>query len=137
MSNILVVEDESQLRWIIVAYLGNQGVRPTAASTFQEAIRVLDEEEVDLVVLDLKLVNDAGLRVLKYIRKSPDLSHIPVLAMSAWDMEPASYDYLEPGDYLLKPFDLRTLNMMIQQFLELPQDTHSNFGERHLQREKP
>jgi DNA-binding response OmpR family regulator len=133
MSNILVVEDEARLRWVIVAYLKNQGVHPTAATTFQEAICVLDEEKVDLVVLDLKLINGDGLRVLKYIRESPDLSHIPVLAVSAWDMEPASYDYLDPGDYLIKPFDIRALNLMMRQLLDLPQAAHLNVGEEHLQ----
>jgi DNA-binding response OmpR family regulator len=131
MFNILVVEDEGRLRWIIVAYLRNQGVCPTAASTFQEAVCVLDKGEVDLVVLDLKLVNGEGMHVLKYIRESPDLSHMPVLAMSAWDMEPASHDYLEPGDYLLKPFDLRTLNLMVQRLLEFPQATQVGVGKEH------
>jgi DNA-binding response OmpR family regulator len=131
MSNILVVEDEGRLRWIIVAYLRNQGARPTAASTFQEAVCVLDEGQIDLVVLDLKLVNGEGMQVLKHIRESPDLSHIPVLAMSAWDMEPASYDYLEPGDYLVKPFDMRMLNLMIEQLLE-PSKTTAPVSQGHV-----
>ena len=132
MSNILVVEDEGRLRWIIVAYLRNQGARPTAASTFQEAVCVLNEEEVDLVILDLKLVNDEGLQVLKYIRESPDLSHIPVLAVSAWDMEPTSYDYLEPGDYLVKPFDMRMLSLMIEQLLETSKTTAPAISQEHV-----
>ncbi len=132
MSNILVVEDEARLRLIIVAYLKNQGVHPTAASTLQEAVCALNEEKIDLVVLDLKLVNGEGLQMLKYIRESPDLSHIPVLVVSAWDMEPASYDYLDPGDYLIKPFDIRALNMMMRQLLELPQAAHANVSEEHL-----
>ena len=44
--------------------------------------------------------------------------------------------YLEPGDYLLKPFDLRTLNMMVQRLLEFPQEAQVNAGIEHLQREK-
>jgi len=120
MRRILIVEDEERLRSAIVAYLRSQGVHPIARATVQEAVIALNTDEVDLIVLDLNLVSGDGLDVLRHVRGSSELADLPVLAMSAWDMEPASYDYLEPGDYLTKPFDMRLMDMVIRQFIELP-----------------
>ena len=120
MRKILVVEDEERLCSAIVAYLKSQGVHPIATATMQEAMSVLGNDEIDMMVLDLNLVG-GGLDVLRHVRGSSDLAELPVLAMSAWDMEPACYDYLEPGDYVTKPFDMRLLELVIRRFLELPQ----------------
>jgi DNA-binding response OmpR family regulator len=120
MRRILIVEDEERLRSAIVAYLKSQGAHPIASATAQEALSVLDTDDIDMIVLDLNLVSGDGLDVLRHIRGSSELADLPVLAMSAWDMEPASYDYLEPGDYLTKPFDMRLMDMVIRQFIELP-----------------
>jgi DNA-binding response OmpR family regulator len=122
MGKILVVENERRLCAAIVAHLKSKGAHPIAATTMQEAIITLDEGEIDLVVLDLKLGNGDGMDVLRHIRRSPDLAILPVLVVSAWEMEPASYDYLEPGDYLTKPFDMRMLDLVIRQLLASPQD---------------
>jgi DNA-binding response OmpR family regulator len=120
MRRILIVEDEERLCSAIVAYLRSQGVHPIARATARDAVVVLDNDEIDLIVLDLNLVSGDGLDVLRHIRGSSELADLPVLAMAAWDMEPASYDYLEPGDYLIKPFDMRFLDIVIRQFIELP-----------------
>lgn len=120
MRKILVVEDEDRLCAAIMAYLSSQGAHPIAAGTIQEAVHVLDRHAVDLIVLDLNLDNGSGLEMLRHVRGSSDLAGLPILAMSAWDMEPSSYDYLEPGDYLTKPFDMRLLDLVIRRFLELP-----------------
>jgi DNA-binding response OmpR family regulator len=132
MWKILVVEDEEQLCSAIVAHLKSQGAQPTATATSQEAVHTLDQDKVDLVVVNLKLVSGKAIEVLRHIRESPDLVHLPVLAVSAWDMEPASYDYLEPGDYLIKPFDMRMLSLMIEQLLEPPQTTALVIGQEHV-----
>lgn len=124
MCRILVVEDEEGLCRAMVAYLESRGARPIVTDTAREAVSTLDRGEVDLVVLDLKLVGGDGLDVLRHIRESPGLAHLPILAISAWEMEPAWYDYLEPGDYLTKPFDMRTLGVMIRQLLGLALDQH-------------
>jgi DNA-binding response OmpR family regulator len=121
MRRILIVEDEERLCLALVAYLRSQGAHPIVTTTAQEALGLLEEDKVDLMVLDLNLVGGTGLEVLKHIRGSSHLADLPVLVMSAWDMEPACYDYLEPGDYVTKPFDMRLLELVIRQYLEFPQ----------------
>lgn len=132
MDKILVIEDEERLCSAIVAYLKSQGAHPTATATVREAVRTLNEERIDLVVLDLKLADGEGLEVLKHIRESPDLAHLPVLVVSAWDMEPTFYNYLEPGDYLMKPFDMRMLSLMIQQLLQFAKAPSPDLSEKAL-----
>jgi DNA-binding response OmpR family regulator len=132
MWKILVIEDEEQLCSAIVAYLKSQGVQPTATTTPQEAVHTLEQDKIDLVVVNLKLVSGEAIELLKHIRGSPDLVHLPILAVSAWDMEPTSYDYLEPGDYLVKPFDMRMLSLMIEQLLEPSQTTALVVGREHV-----
>ncbi len=132
LCKILVVEDEDRLCSAIVAYLKSQGAHPIATTTAQEAMRALDKDGIDLVVLNLKLISNDGLEILKHIRESPDLAQLPVLVVSAWDMEPTFYNYLEPGDYLIKPFDMRMLKLMIQQFLQFPKDGSPDIGKGEL-----
>lgn len=122
MTRILVAEDEERLCLAIMAFLKSQGANPVAVVSAQEAVCALDTDEIDLVVLDLRLSDGNGLDVLKHIRGSPELVDLPVLAVSAWEMEPVSYDYLDPGDYLTKPFDMRILDLRIRQLLGIPQD---------------
>lgn len=118
MYRILVVEDEARLCTAITVHLKSRGVEPITAWSVQEAIHVLNRPDIDLAVLDLKSDDGKGLEVLKYLRESSSRVDLPVIALSAWDVEPASYSYLEPGDYLIKPFDVRMLDWMIHRLLE-------------------
>jgi DNA-binding response OmpR family regulator len=122
MAKILVVESEERLCMAITAYLKSQGADTITTSTAQKAVSMLDESQIDLVALDLQLNDGQGLELLRHIRESPALVDLPVIVMSAWNGESASYEYLEPGDYLMKPFDMRMLDWMIRRLLDLPQD---------------
>jgi DNA-binding response OmpR family regulator len=122
MYKVLVVEDEKRLGLAIAAYLASQGVHPIVMTTAQEAVNTLAEGEVDLVVLDLELTDGDGLDMLRHIRGSLDLVDLPVLAVASWDTDPTFCDYLEPGNYLIKPFDVRTLDWMMQQLLGFSQN---------------
>jgi DNA-binding response OmpR family regulator len=122
MRRILVVEDEEQLCVAITAYLKSQGGDSVVTATARGAVDILDSSSVDLVVLDLDLSDGQGLALLRHIRESAILADLPVIGMLAWDVEPVSYEYLEPGDYLTKPFDMRRLDWMIRRLLGLAQD---------------
>ncbi len=126
MVRILVVEDEARLCTAITAHLKSRGVEPITVRSVQEAINALDRLDFDLAVLDLKAENGEGLEVLRYLRESSSRVDLPVIALSAWDVEPASYDYLEPGDYLIKPFDVRMLDWMIRQLLQVAPEPDSS-----------
>ena len=72
------------------------------------ALRLLDEHEPDLLVLDINLGRDNGLEILKEVRQR---SPLPVIMLTAFDTEEDKVRGLEPGadDYLTKPFSHREL----------------------------
>lgn len=106
---ILVVEDESKVAEAIRQGLIIERYAVTVASNGDEALRVLTEQPVDLVVLDLGLPGRDGLDVLKAIRR--DQLGIPVLILSARDSAEARVLGLDSGadDYLIKPFEFAEL----------------------------
>src|SRR5437867_3126459 len=65
---ILVVDDEAQIRELLSVYLQRQGYGVVTAATSEETLRALSQSPVDLVVLDIGLANEDGLRLLTEIK---------------------------------------------------------------------
>jgi DNA-binding response OmpR family regulator len=106
--SVLLVEDEENLASLVQAYLEQEGYRVVSAGTGAEALRVVDEEPVRLVVLDLNLPDMDGLEVCRRIRLR---SSVPVVMLTARDEEADRLAGLESGadDYMGKPFSPREL----------------------------
>ena len=106
--SVLLVEDEENLASLVQAYLEQEGYRVVAAATGAEALRVVDEEPVRLVVLDLNLPDMDGLEVCRRIRLR---SSVPVVMLTARDEEADRLAGLDSGadDYMGKPFSPREL----------------------------
>ena len=66
--HILVVDDEVQIRELLSVYLQRQGYAVTTAATSEETLRALAQSPIDLVVLDIGLANEDGLRLLTEIK---------------------------------------------------------------------
>ena len=66
--HILVVDDEAQIRELLSVYLKRQGYGVVTAATSEETLRALSQSPVDLVVLDIGLANEDGLRLLTEIK---------------------------------------------------------------------
>ena len=67
--HILVVDDEAQIRELLSIYLIKQGFTVSSAATSKETLRILEQSPVDLVVLDIGLADEDGLKVLADIKK--------------------------------------------------------------------
>lgn len=100
---VLVVDDEPQVREIVATYLERDGFRVRTAATGAEALAELAKQRADLVVLDLMLPGVDGLAVLRKLRESGD--QVPVIVLSAKGRESERVAGLELGadDYLAKP----------------------------------
>jgi len=66
---ILVVDDEAQIRDLLSIYLKKQSYEVFSAATAQETLKLLQQTPVDLVVLDIGLANEDGLKLLADIKK--------------------------------------------------------------------
>jgi two-component system OmpR family response regulator len=107
--HILAVDDDPTMRGLIRDYLTSHGFRVSTAADGREVARIVDETNVDLVVLDLKLAEEDGLQLVNELRARSDL---PIIVITGhWRDEVDRIVGLELGadDYLTKPFNLREL----------------------------
>jgi DNA-binding response OmpR family regulator len=116
MATVLVVEDESVVRDVVVKYLRREGYRTLEAGDGDAACELVEREQPDLVVLDLMLPGKDGLGVCRWIRSR---SEIPVIVLTARGEEADRIVGLELGadDYVTKPFSPRELAARVKTVL--------------------
>ncbi len=111
--NVLVVDDEPEVRRVLRRALEKEGYSILEASNGQEALEVFRETQVDLVTLDLKLGHSDGLQLAREIRT---IRNVPLVMITGKDSQPERIVGLEHGadDYIVKPFDMRETMLRIQ-----------------------
>jgi len=111
--NILVVEDDTQIRNFICYALKQESFKYTTASTAQDALSQLVTKQIDLVLLDLGLPDFDGMEVIKKVR---EWSELPIIVVSARDQDKEKALALDSGadDYLTKPFSSTELMARIR-----------------------
>lgn len=102
-SKILIVEDEARLREVLGDYFASKGDFPFQASNGAQALRLLEEQSFDAVLLDIMMPGLDGLSVCRAIRKSNDVPVIFLTALSDEDDKLLGYE-LGADDYVTKPF---------------------------------
>jgi DNA-binding response OmpR family regulator len=110
-TDVLVVEDEPDIRNLIVHHLTREGFRCRTAATGPEALARVRSVPPDLVVLDLMLPEMDGLEVCRRLRGDPATASLPLIMLTAKTDEVDRIVGLELGadDYLAKPFSPKEL----------------------------
>lgn len=104
--HVLICDDDAATRFVIKRLLTqNFGCSTTECVDGVEALRKLDDEEVDLILLDVEMPLIDGIEVLEAIRNSPQLKTLPVLMLSKERREEAVVKLVRLGieGYILKP----------------------------------
>ncbi len=103
---ILVIDDDRNLRKIIQTNLELAGYDVTTASNGEDAMRVLDSMQPDLVVLDVMMPMIDGYEVARRIRRHPSNTHVPIIMLTAKSEVEDKLAGFEAGadDYITKPF---------------------------------
>jgi two-component system phosphate regulon response regulator PhoB len=116
---ILVVEDEEDIRELITFNLGKDGFRTTGVLTGEEALEAIDATRPDLVLLDLMLPGIDGLEVCRTLKERPETRDIPIIMLTAKGEESDVVSGLELGadDYITKPFSPKVLIARIRTVL--------------------
>src|SRR5262245_31711408 len=111
MRKIALIEDDSDLYALLRYNLEKEGFAVVGAQTGKGAIELCRRERPDLILLDIMLPDSDGLDICKGIRSHPELSHIPVIFLTARASETDRIVGLELGanDYIVKPFFVREL----------------------------
>lgn len=115
-THILVVDDDPQIRALLSEYLTEHGLRVSAASNGHELRRILVDEAIDLVVLDLRLPGEDGMAIARSLRGE---CSVPIVMLTGVRDEADRVMGLELGadDYIVKPFSPRELLARIRTVL--------------------
>jgi DNA-binding response OmpR family regulator len=110
-TNILVVDDETDIVDLIAVNLQREGYGVITAFTGEAALELVRQKRPDCIVLDLMLPGIQGLEVCKRLRTVPEYAGIPIIILSAKASEVDRILGLEMGadDYVTKPFSVREL----------------------------
>ncbi len=118
MRKILVIDDEQNIRKMLIRVLSPEGFIVKEADNGSEALKKLQEENYSLILLDLKMPGLNGIETLKKIREN-DLN-LPVIMMSAYGSISEAVEAMKLGalDYLIKPFDIEELKIIIKRAIK-------------------
>lgn len=116
---ILIVENEASNRLLVERVLSTRGYRCLSASNGREALAILDHEPVDLILTDLSMPILDGYRTTQLIRARPHLTHVPIVAVTAFALSDEGEAARQVGctEYLTKPFKPRQLLEVVERLL--------------------
>jgi len=144
MQNIFVVEDDSNILEIESFALKNSGYQVTEFENARDFYRGLSEKTPDLILLDVMLPDEDGLKILKKLRQRGDTKYVPIIMVTAKSSEIDKVKGLDSGadDYITKPFGIMELISRVKALLRRSERaTESKFytagsifmdGEKHL-----
>lgn len=119
-ANILIVEDDTGARLALVKALEKSGYRVLHTANGEQALEIIDKEDIRLVLCDIKLPGMDGLEVLANIKKRrPETM---VVMMTAFGTVERAVKALKAGamDFLEKPLDLEMIRSVVETSLKLP-----------------
>ena len=114
--NILIVEDEKEIREGVSEYLAEVGYSVISAEDGMQAIELFKNNKIDLVILDIMLPKANGFVVLNKIRQESNVPVIMLTAMSDDYTQIMSFDE-KADDYITKPFSIIVLHKRIEALL--------------------
>jgi DNA-binding response OmpR family regulator len=114
--HVLAIDDDPSVRQMIVDYLGDNDIRVTALESGRGIDDALERENIDVLILDLKLPGEDGMQIAHRLREKWDL---PIIMLTGRKEEADRVMGLELGadDYLTKPFSPRELLARIRALL--------------------
>ncbi len=117
MFNILVVEDDKNLRKLITTYLQKNKYNTYEATNGEEALNVLDQSYIDLIVSDIMMPKMDGYELIKSLREAK--YDVPILIITAKsEIEDKKEGFLlGADDYMVKPIDIEEMLLRVQVLL--------------------
>jgi two-component system, NtrC family, response regulator PilR len=117
--NCLVVDDETDIRELVVLTLERMDIRADSASNVEEAKELLASRSYDLCLTDMRLPDGLGLELVQHI--STNHAGLPVAVITAYGSAENAVSALKAGafDYLTKPISLKQLRPLVESALKL------------------
>ena len=116
-ASVLLVEDDNALRRLLEVRLQRAGYKVTAAANGLEAMNLVHSSPIDIVVTDAMMPTLNGYEFCRYIRTSPQLSHVKIILVSGLLPEQGSPEKELADAFLSKPFLHQDLIECIERLL--------------------
>src|ERR1700732_973897 len=119
MATILIVEDEARMRRLLELDLSEAGYQTFSSADAEKGLDLLRREQIDLVLTDLKLPGLGGLEFLQAAKRLNGA--LPVVVMTAYGSVETAVEAMKAGasDYVLKPFSLAEMRLVVQKELDV------------------
>jgi len=116
--NVLVVDDEPKLCDLLSSALSQNDVHVFTASNGVQALAILEQEDIDLVISDWRMPGMDGPQLLAEVKQR--YSHLPVIVMTAYSTVKNAGQSMRNGayDYIAKPFDIDELDITVHKALQ-------------------
>ena len=120
LANVLLVEDEKSIITLIKYNLEKEGFKVFCAETGEDALKIIKEKTLDVVILDWMLPDVSGIEVCRQIKKDKKLKNVPVLILTAKGEPDDKIKGLEVGadDYVTKPFNNKELLLRVKSLIK-------------------
>ncbi|GHU93373.1 hybrid sensor histidine kinase/response regulator [Bacteroidia bacterium] len=131
--SLLLVEDNEELLALMVKLLSKE-YNIVTAKNGREAIEILEAEYIDLVISDVMMPVMDGLEFCKYVKNEFELSHVPIILLTAKNKEEdrvESYDAGADG-FITKPFNLNVLYSKIKNLLKAKERVAREFKKQYV-----
>jgi CheY-like chemotaxis protein len=117
---ILVVEDNPDNMYVLDHLLTRKGYLVVQAAHGEDALRQVQQQRPDLVLLDMQMPGMDGYAVVRALRQAPELAALPIIAVTANSMPGDREQTLAAGctDYVAKPINPRELVQLVEHYLK-------------------
>lgn len=114
--NILIVDDEEDIRHILDAFLDKEGYTSFSAASGREALEIVEKQNIDLIILDIMMPEMDGFEVLDHLRQNKKTENIPVIMLTGVENKEKLKEALNKGVtyYINKPFETVELSSKIR-----------------------
>lgn len=114
VANVLIADDEANLRKVLTALLKKDGHEAVAVPDGESALKVIDRGEVDILITDLRMPGMTGLELLQKVKLRDTM--LPVIVITAHGSVDTAVSALKAGaaDYITKPFDQTELQSAVR-----------------------
>ena len=116
---VLIIEDDADIRMFASRVIQLEGYACLETQTADETFRLLGVNEISLILLDLRLVDNNGWIILAQLKSNPETKEIPVIVFTASFGERQRAQALKMGavEYLIKPLSVKMLRDAVNRVL--------------------
>ena len=129
MARILIVDDDPGVASMLVEFLESNGHLTHVEFGGERAIAYAERTSPDAIILDLMLPVVTGAEAAQRLRRNPETSSIPIVAITSLDRPEELAEILMVDDLLPKPFDLDVLDLRIRTLTEMAPNLHPGNAE--------